>query len=59
VPEIVVRVRRLPIPPEFRTGDYASDQQFRKTVEHWLQDLWREKDRQVGALLELSRRQDG
>jgi 1-acyl-sn-glycerol-3-phosphate acyltransferase len=59
VPEIVVRVRRLPIPPEFRTGDYASDARFRKTVELWLQDLWREKDRQFGALLEPDRRPGG
>lgn len=51
VPEIVVRVRRLPIPPEFRTGDYASDERFRKTVELWLQNIWREKDGQIEALL--------
>lgn len=57
VPEIVLRVRRLPIPPEFRTGDYASDPRFRKTVERWLQDLWREKDRQIAALLQPSRPQ--
>lgn len=59
VPDIVVRIRRLPIPPGLRTGDYASDKRFRKTVEHWLQDLCHEKDRQFGMLLELSRRQDG
>jgi 1-acyl-sn-glycerol-3-phosphate acyltransferase len=51
VPEIVVRARRRPIPPEFRSDEYASDLEFRKAVEHWLQDLWREKDLQIDALL--------
>lgn len=51
VPEIVVRAHQRPIPPEFRSDDYASDHEFRKAVDHWLQDLWREKDRQIEALL--------
>jgi 1-acyl-sn-glycerol-3-phosphate acyltransferase len=52
VPRITVRARRLAIPPEFRIGDYAGDPQFRKRIEHWLQDLWHEKDRQIAALLD-------
>ena len=52
VPRIAVRARRLEIPPQFRTGNYASDPQFRKSIERWLQDLWREKDRQIETLLD-------
>jgi 1-acyl-sn-glycerol-3-phosphate acyltransferase len=48
---VVVRARRLPIPPEFRSGDYARDPKYRKTFQRWLQALWEEKDAQIGALL--------
>jgi 1-acyl-sn-glycerol-3-phosphate acyltransferase len=49
VPKIVVRVRRLPIPPELRAGDYAGDPKFRKVFQHWLEEIWREKDAQIDA----------
>ena len=52
MPEVVVRARRLPIPAEFRSGDYARDPQFRKSIQHWLQELWQEKDRQIDTLLQ-------
>jgi len=51
VKRIVVRARRLEIPPEFRTGDYAGDATYRRTFQNWLQRLWEEKDDQIGALL--------
>jgi 1-acyl-sn-glycerol-3-phosphate acyltransferase len=51
MPEVIVRVRRLPIPAEFGAGDYAGDPQFRKTIQRWLQQMWEEKDRQIEALL--------
>lgn len=57
VSRITVRARRLAIPPEFRTGDYAGDPRFRKNIEHWLQDLWHEKDRQIAALLDPGQRE--
>ena len=49
VPKIVVRARRLPIPPELRTGDYAGDPKFRKIFQHWLEEIWREKDEEIDA----------
>ena len=52
MPEVVVRARRLPIPAEFRSGDYARDPQFRKSIQHWLQQLWQEKDDEIDALLQ-------
>jgi hypothetical protein len=50
VPRIVVRARRLPIPPELRMGDYAGDPAFRKVFQHWLEEIWREKDEEIDAL---------
>jgi hypothetical protein len=51
VPRVVVRVNPVSIPPEFCTGDYQGDPVFRKTIQHWLQDMWQEKDRQIEAIL--------
>jgi len=51
-PRIVVRLRQLPIPEGFATGDYAADPAFRSRFQQWLAGLWQEKDSQVEALLQ-------
>ena len=51
VPRIVVRVRQLPIPPEFCDGDYAQDRVFRRAFHQWLETIWEFKDQQIGVLL--------
>ncbi len=51
VPRIIVRVRRLPIPSELRAGDYSGDAEFRKTFQHWLEEIWRERDAEIDVLL--------
>jgi 1-acyl-sn-glycerol-3-phosphate acyltransferase len=51
VPGVVVRLSRVPIPPEFCAGDYQGDPRFRKAIQRWLQDMWREKDRRIEAIL--------
>jgi hypothetical protein len=33
------------------TGDYAQDPAFREAFSQWVQQLWREKDAQITALL--------
>ena len=48
---VVVRARRAPIPPEFRTGNYTGDPKYRKAFQHWLQANWTEKDALIAALL--------
>jgi 1-acyl-sn-glycerol-3-phosphate acyltransferase len=52
VHRIVVRVRGLPIPKHLMAGDYAQDPAFREAFAQWVQQLWREKDAQISALLE-------
>ncbi len=49
---VVVRVRRLPVPQHLLAGDYAQDPAFREAFSQWVQQLWRDKDAQIGALLE-------
>ena len=51
VPRIVVRVRQLPIPPEFSSGDYAQDRAFRRAFHQWLEGIWELKDQEIDALL--------
>jgi 1-acyl-sn-glycerol-3-phosphate acyltransferase len=53
-PRVIVRVRQLPIPAEFCTGDYGGDVEFRRRFNRWLADLWEEKDGQIGALLQVT-----
>jgi 1-acyl-sn-glycerol-3-phosphate acyltransferase len=51
IPAIVLRVRQVPIPATFCTGDYEGDAEFRSAFHRWLADLWEQKDRQIVALL--------
>jgi len=48
---VMVRVRRRVIPPALLTGDYAGDPKFRKTFQAWLEGIWRDKDKEIDALL--------
>jgi 1-acyl-sn-glycerol-3-phosphate acyltransferase len=51
VPQVILRVRQLPIPPAFCDGDYEHDAEFRGQFHRWLAGLWEEKDEQIDALL--------
>jgi hypothetical protein len=51
VRRVIVRVRRLPIPQHLLHGDYAQDPAFREAFSQWVQQIWREKDAQINALL--------
>ncbi len=51
LPQITVRVQRLPIDAAFCSGDYDQDPAFRARIQQWLAQLWADKDRQIGDLL--------
>jgi 1-acyl-sn-glycerol-3-phosphate acyltransferase len=55
VPRVVVRIRQVPIPEGFASGDYASDPAFRRGFQRWLVELWQEKDRQLAQLMQEDR----
>ena len=48
---VVVRMHSLPIPHEFINGDYAQDPAYRERFSQWVQQIWRDKDAQISALL--------
>ncbi|WP_258130303.1 acyltransferase [Achromobacter anxifer] len=47
---VLVRMRQLPVPPEFCEGDYSGDKAFRTTFHHWLGQQWQAKDDEIEAL---------
>ena len=54
VPEIVVRAREIPIPPDWFTGDYQGDAAFRERVQADVRRLWEAKDAEIESLLSSS-----
>ncbi len=48
--KIKVRVRSLPVSPEL-LGDYANDRGFRTRLQHWLNDIWAEKNRSIEEMM--------
>ncbi|HPH56344.1 MAG TPA: acetyltransferase, partial [Smithella sp.] len=51
VKRITVRMRTIEIPKTLLKGDYENDQAFRDSMHKWVQKLWREKDKQIQALM--------
>ena len=50
VPEVRVRVKRLPIGPELR-GDYFNDEKFRAGFQEWINRMWAEKDKTLEGMV--------
>ena len=55
---VVVRIERLPVPRDLAEADYAGDPAVRVAFQRWVQDLWRDKDARIDALL-AAHRTDG
>ncbi len=56
VREIRVAVHSHPIPDWLRGGDYLNDEDFRRRVREWINELWQAKDDTASRLLESSDR---
>lgn len=50
VQRVVVRMRRVAIPPDLLGGNYADDPAHRQRLQQWLDGLWREKDAAIGGI---------
>jgi 1-acyl-sn-glycerol-3-phosphate acyltransferase len=50
VKRITVRMRTIEIPKQFLHGDYEGDPVFRDAMHKWVQQLWRDKDKQIQTL---------
>jgi hypothetical protein len=49
--KVIVRARLLEVPAEMLQGDYATEPRFRKAIQRWQQERWREKDALIETLL--------
>lgn len=52
VHRVIVEVRQLKIPHALYVGDYEADAEFRARFQAWIAELWQEKDRRIGELLD-------
>lgn len=50
VRKIVVDVRDVPIPESLTTGNYASDANYRRELQGWVQGMWETKDRFIESI---------
>ncbi|MCD0502167.1 acyltransferase [Bordetella petrii] len=48
---VAVRIRQLPVPPEFCDADYSRDKAFRAEFHHWLGRQWQAKDEEIERLM--------
>jgi 1-acyl-sn-glycerol-3-phosphate acyltransferase len=52
VKRVVVRASSIEIPQRFLHGDYEGDKEFQSAFQLWVQDLWKDKDAQMAALIQ-------
>jgi len=48
---VVVRVRERSIPRELLGGDYEGDADFRGRIQHWVREMWADKDASIEDFL--------
>ena len=53
---LIVRVQTLPVPEHLMKSDYSGDPAVREAFQHWVQQLWQDKDEQIVSLLAAARR---
>lgn len=49
--DVVVRVEKVKIPAELRSGDYLNDKGYRESIQAWVNALWTRKDELLDELL--------
>ena len=50
VDHIIVDIRGREVPLQLFHGDYADDPAFRQQFQHWVQELWQDKDARIAQL---------
>lgn len=52
ISRIIVDIRTLDIPLEFRGRDYATDPEFKENFQQWVSQLWAAKDKRIEELVD-------
>ncbi|MGE8540361.1 acyltransferase [Acinetobacter sp. ANC 3813] len=50
VPRIAVNLRKIDIPAWVLEGNYEDDAEFREKFQHWVDQLWKEKDQLISQM---------
>ena len=56
VPWVKIRARRLEVPEEFQRAEVTEAGEMRERFKAWVEQMWREKDERIAAILAESRR---
>jgi hypothetical protein len=52
IPEVVIEVRELPIPPEVPGSRYEEDNAARVRYQRWVHEIWADKDARLVRILD-------
>jgi hypothetical protein len=52
--DVIIEINKRPVERWMVEGDYENDREFRSRFHQWLTQVWREKDRQIGSLMDES-----
>lgn len=55
IPWIVVHAREIEVPPEFFSAEITEAGPARERFKQWVEQIWREKDEEIGTILVKSR----
>ena len=55
IPQVVIEVRELPIPPEVPGSRYEEDSAARVRYQRWINEIWIDKDARLERILAASR----
>ncbi|WP_043308095.1 acyltransferase [Pseudomonas sp. ML96] len=50
VPKVIMDIRTRELDPALWAGDYENDPEFRQYVQHWVSQLWQDKDARIAEL---------
>ena len=50
MPRVIVDIQAREIDPALWQGDYENDAEFRQYVQHWVSQLWEQKDARIEQL---------
>lgn len=48
---VIVDIKQIDVQPEWLTGGYQTNPEYRARFQQWVSDLWREKDERISTLL--------
>jgi 1-acyl-sn-glycerol-3-phosphate acyltransferase len=52
--DVIIEINKRPVERWMVEGDYENDREFRSRFHQWLTQVWQEKDRQIGSLMDES-----